>query len=200
MDDPFDYHTRQTLSRPQRIAINFLDITNLTLVDIIIQTAMWVGWWNLLAYWVWPWNVNHYVARDIVYFLMGALLKFIGVVWLPEEDLPHVVAAEWKNGMPESYGWGRKLYCYSVRSLHFFAFLFMWAGAWNFFDVYLHNCGYCWEREIWYITIPAILLFFTQEVLSRESLYWIFARYNGWRARSNFKNATTPLYAEPSAS
>lgn len=54
-------------------------------------------------------------------------------------------------------------------------------GAWNIIDLYLHKCGYCWQRELFYIFIPSFLLFFTQEIFSRESLIWFFTHGNPFK-------------------
>jgi len=173
--EPWKEHTADLVKPWQRHVIAVVDIVNQSVFETVIQTVLWVGWWNLLAYWAWPWPETHFVLRDVLYMVLGTSLKVIGVVWFPEDDISNDILNEWQEGIP-AFGWRRKFRQFFTRYLHFLAFLFAWVGFWNVFDLYIHNCGYCWEREIWYITFPLILLFISQEVLSKDTLYWLVAQ------------------------
>jgi len=131
---------------------------------------------------LWPWEAEHYVARDLVYIFLGVALKFGGVIWFPEEAIPGDIQSAWSQEFPP-FGWSRKLRQFFIRNLHFVAFMFTWVGSWDTFDLYLYHCGYCWRREIWYITVPMLLLFVSQEVLSKDTLYWIAVKLVGSNTR-----------------
>eukprot|EP01125_Pyxidicula_operculata_P010283 TRINITY_DN3389_c0_g1_i1.p1 TRINITY_DN3389_c0_g1~~TRINITY_DN3389_c0_g1_i1.p1 ORF type:complete len:200 (-),score=32.37 TRINITY_DN3389_c0_g1_i1:66-665(-) len=194
--EPWDISCKREVPSWKRKVVNVFNILNLSVGLIFIQTVYWVGWWNLLAYWAWPWGTTLYVERDILYIVMGVCLKFVGVMWLPEESPSFEAANAWSEGhIPATFEWRRKFKNYLVSMVHFLAFLFVWVGAWNVFDLYLYNCGYCWERELWYITIPAVLLFIFQEFLSKESVLWMCAKGNPFSARYDIESQDeeTPL-------
>eukprot|EP01124_Arcella_intermedia_P018752 TRINITY_DN25893_c0_g1_i1.p1 TRINITY_DN25893_c0_g1~~TRINITY_DN25893_c0_g1_i1.p1 ORF type:complete len:194 (-),score=13.68 TRINITY_DN25893_c0_g1_i1:43-624(-) len=172
----FEEHTKDWVSGPKKLFINSWNVFNVSVLNLVLQTIMWIGWWNFLAYWAWPWADDYYVLRDVLYIIIGITLKVIGTLWLPEEELTHLTVVEWTLGRPYSFDWKRKLRNFGVYYLHFLAFLFAWVGTWNVFDLYVYNCGYCWEREIVYILAPPAVLFLVQEGLSMESMYWLFSR------------------------
>jgi len=171
--------TKPILKPWYRSAIWGINTINACIFIAGLHTVQWVGWWNLLSYWVFPtsWNdelVN--MPRDFSYIVIGILLKFIGNTWFAEEELSDPVIAEWQSGIPRTFSWRRKFRSYMIGHLHFLAFLSFWAGSWNIFDYYLYYCEYCWQREIYYIVLAPVVLFFVQEGISLESLYWLFAR------------------------
>jgi len=116
------------------------------------------------------------VQRDVLYIILGSALKLVGLVYCPEEEIIDHIRHEWHNGVPHHFGWRRKLKQFFTRQVHFLAFLFAWVGLWNVFDLYVYNCGYCWQREIFYIFVPLVLLFISQEVLTEDTMYWFLAK------------------------
>eukprot|EP01123_Difflugia_compressa_P014663 TRINITY_DN7895_c0_g1_i1.p1 TRINITY_DN7895_c0_g1~~TRINITY_DN7895_c0_g1_i1.p1 ORF type:complete len:201 (-),score=28.65 TRINITY_DN7895_c0_g1_i1:91-693(-) len=186
--DAYEQRTSHLISPFSILSINIFNIFNQCVLLTAIQTVMWVGWWNLLAYWAWPWSDTLFVERDTIYIIMGVCLKFVGVMWFPEESPSVESLQEWQDRLPPYFSWKRKIRSYGISLLHFVAFLFAWVGAWNMFDLYLYNCGYCWEREIFYIVIPSVVLFLFQEFMSKESLIWMAAKGDPFRPRYDIES------------
>jgi len=172
----FEEHTNEFLKPYHKHIISSINVTNTTLITVIFHTVMWIGWWNILDGWFWPWRSgeNDIILRDFLYIIMGVTLKFIGVLWFPEEEITHGTVVAWQLGMPRAFSWNRKIRNFGISYLHFVAFLLTWVGMWNIFDIYIYFCNYCWQRDLVFLLLPPILLFFFQEVLSMESLYWLF--------------------------
>jgi len=171
VDALLDQHT--DIAPFTKKVLTFLEVFNLSFVDTILQTVIWVGWWNILAYWAWPWVEDYYLLRDLAYLFLGCSLKFVAVLYFPEEETPLRVVREWTEAVPPDFSWSRKIQSFAVWFLHFISFLFAWVGAWNIIDLYVYNCGYCWQRELFYVTFPMPVLFVLHQVLSKESIYWM---------------------------
>jgi len=163
------------LSRNQKRAIGIIHWTNVSIVASFLISLQWVGWWNLLAYNIWPDSFG--VVRDTVYISIGILLLYIAEKYVPLGSIDEARENEWALGIPRSFSWSRKLTNYLISYLHFLAFLFFWVGAWTVFDEYVTATSY---RDYLYLILPTPVLYFSQEVMSRESLCWMFLKYKRW--------------------
>lgn len=139
-------------------------------------TLQWVGWWNLLAYNIWA--DSWAVVRDTVYILIGCLLLFVAEKWIPLSSIDYEMALEWAKGVPPTFSIPRKLTNYLKSYIHQLAFLFFWVGAWTVFDEYFTRS---FIRDLCYVICPIPFVFISQEILSRESLCWLFLSYERWK-------------------
>eukprot|EP01124_Arcella_intermedia_P016793 TRINITY_DN23404_c0_g1_i1.p1 TRINITY_DN23404_c0_g1~~TRINITY_DN23404_c0_g1_i1.p1 ORF type:complete len:193 (-),score=30.39 TRINITY_DN23404_c0_g1_i1:24-581(-) len=173
----FIEHTAEVVKPHHRRTIAIVTASVNSFILLAVQTVFSLGVWNFLDNWAWPyWDSNG--VKDILYILIGVTLKIIGEVWFPEEERTHLTIVEWTLGRPASFGLRRKAVNFGVYYLHYMGFLFAWVGFWNLFDLYVYDCGYCWERELVYMGATPVFLFLVQEGLSMESLYWLASRQN----------------------
>jgi len=113
------------------LLITIFDYFNVCFMLLMFETLQWVGCWNMLTIWLWPWP-NTAVERDVVYVLVGVILRFISKRWLNER---YDVKKDWDPDPPINFQWKRKVKRFASGFLNFLAFLFGWVGLWDLFDV-----------------------------------------------------------------
>jgi len=175
MDDGLDHWdiiAKSELTSDQRVLVGFIHWTNASIVASFLITLQWLGCWNLMTLY---WPERLLVVRDWIYVVIGCIMLFICEKWIPLASIDEMKSDAWEEGVPATFQWKRKFKHYMHSHIHFVAFLFFWTGSYTLLDERLWPWS-LW-REIAYILIPAVILFFTQEFLSRESLYWICVRY-----------------------
>jgi len=138
-----------------------------------IQTFQWIGWWNALTMYMWPWP-DLELYRDLTYIAIGVLLIFISNKFFSFEEIREVMLQDWPEGIPKTFSWFRKLRNFSKKTLNFAAFVTTWVGAWSIFDQYIMEQSF-W-RDMGYVFIPILLGLIVEEFLSTESIYYMIAK------------------------
>jgi len=145
--------------------ISIIDFFNICVILMIIETAQWVGCWNMLTLW-WPWPSD--LIRDVTYIFAGIALRFASKKLLPLYD----TRRDW-DSMPVSFQWQRKAKKYAVSVLNFLSFLFAWAGLWDVFDLHLLERSFF--RDSMFVLVPFTVGLLMETFLSEESLIYICA-------------------------
>jgi len=139
----------------------------------MIQTFQWIGWWNALTMYTWPWP-EWQLYRDIAYMVIGVFMIFISNRFFSLDEIREQMVEDWRYGIPKSFSWFRKLRNFAKKTLNFAAFVTTWVGAWNIFDEYILEASLF--RDLAYIFFPIILGLIVEEFLSTESIYYMMAK------------------------
>jgi len=169
--------------------VRFFSFFNLIFLTTTVQLFQWLGTWNLLAYYVWPWSNT--LIRDLVYFLIGIYLIFMSTKFFNLDKSYNIMCEKWQHGIPKKFGWNRKLQSYLRKSLSFVGYLFAWVGAWDYIDTRLiSETGL---RDTFYVVIPIFICFIFEELLSQESLYYLAAHSCGVCKECGCKDCCLPF-------
>jgi len=135
----------------------------------------------MLTIWLWPWP-NKAVERDVVYVLVGVILRFISKRWL---NTTYDLKKEWDPNPPLNFQWRRKFKRFASGFLNFLAFLFGWVGLWDLFDVQVVERSFA--RDFVFFLGPLGLALTLEIFLSEESLLYLFGylRSKGWKKRNS---------------
>eukprot|EP01125_Pyxidicula_operculata_P011432 TRINITY_DN3745_c0_g1_i3.p1 TRINITY_DN3745_c0_g1~~TRINITY_DN3745_c0_g1_i3.p1 ORF type:complete len:199 (+),score=24.51 TRINITY_DN3745_c0_g1_i3:359-955(+) len=154
---------------------------NIIVVNTLLQTFQWVGWWDVLTEYLWPFPEINW-ARDIVFICLGLFLITLSTLFFGLETITDDMQEAWEKGLPTSFDWGRKLRNYCKKLLNFLGFLLAWVGCWDIFDVYSFSDTI--YRDVVFLVVPLVVGFVTEEILSTESLYYIYCKIKLHQSRS----------------
>jgi len=155
------------------LVISVFKYFNACLLITAIQTFQWIGWWNALTMYLWPW-ADLELARDGTFICVGVLLIFISNKFFSLEEIREEMLEDWRQGVPKTFSWGRKIRNFAKKVLNFAAFVTTWVGAWNIFDSYLLQQSL--YRDLAYVFLPLILGLIVEEFLSTESIYYLIVK------------------------
>eukprot|EP01124_Arcella_intermedia_P012222 TRINITY_DN18559_c0_g1_i1.p1 TRINITY_DN18559_c0_g1~~TRINITY_DN18559_c0_g1_i1.p1 ORF type:complete len:204 (+),score=42.04 TRINITY_DN18559_c0_g1_i1:29-640(+) len=150
--------------------ITIFDYFNVCILLMVIESLQWIGCWNMLSHWFWPWE-DKAIWRDLLYIFIGIILRFIAKRFFSKS---HDFKKEWELSPPPSFQWGRKLKKFASSFVNFLAFLFGWCGLWDLFDVQVSDSSFI--RDFMFFIVPLLLGMNSEVFLSEESLYYFVAR------------------------
>jgi len=89
------------------------------------------------------------------------------------DDSYNEMVEAWAKGLPKNFGFYRKIKNLIRKMLSFVGYLFVWVGAWDYIDVQFIEEDI--SRDALYLSLPIIISFIFEELLSQESLYYMAA-------------------------
>eukprot|EP01124_Arcella_intermedia_P017263 TRINITY_DN24041_c0_g1_i1.p1 TRINITY_DN24041_c0_g1~~TRINITY_DN24041_c0_g1_i1.p1 ORF type:complete len:234 (+),score=13.70 TRINITY_DN24041_c0_g1_i1:66-767(+) len=163
----------QDTLRVREVFLTIFKYINSCVLVTAIQTFQWIGLWNSLTNYIWPWPELEF-WRDIAYVLVGLVLIFISNHFFSLDTIREEMLLDWSEGVPSSFSWLRKFRNFTKKTLNFVAFVVTWVGAWSIFDEYILPQSL--PRDLCYIFIPILTGLVLEEFLSSESIYYLMAK------------------------
>eukprot|EP01123_Difflugia_compressa_P002231 TRINITY_DN12934_c0_g1_i1.p1 TRINITY_DN12934_c0_g1~~TRINITY_DN12934_c0_g1_i1.p1 ORF type:complete len:259 (-),score=34.11 TRINITY_DN12934_c0_g1_i1:120-791(-) len=158
------------------LLVTLFDYFHICVLILIIEAVQWVGFWNMVTLWLWPWGEKSF-KYDLVFVFIGIILRFISKKFMNKH---WDVKSDWEQ-QPPTFQWKKKIYKFGAGFLNFLAFLFGWAGMWDIVDVQLVSKSIV--RDAIFFSVPIFVALAFELFLSEESLlfYVAYIRSNGWK-------------------